>query len=591
MSFVRQRKDVPGSQTQTLLVSETASDLLSPNSAAAQGPLYRTSSSASRPGSASRPNSSSRPGSGSRPNVTRQHPLAQLMMADTVVSENDSGEYEMKVNYHSAEHQPASSGSAYRMGSASRGSGNASSASAKRGFAADVDILDSTVVEDSASVTDEKEASAAMADDWPSVLADGWRAYWLRTLHDIFLTSWLNLLLLCIPVSVIVFFVGAPAPVIFIFSLLSLCPLAERIAFITDELAKYTNDTFGGLISASMGNVTELIVAIVAISEGGNLLVVTQLSLVGSVISNLLLVLGCAFLAGGYKHPNQRYSKPAVNANVGLLVLATMTIMLPTILTVSRGYNWFGITSYPSYYNVNEPNMPDTHALNLSRAIAVLMFILYCFLVYYQLFTHRSLFEAQEDEDEEETPPVLGLWGAVGWACAITVLIAILSEFIVSSIEDAASASGIPIMFVSTIILPIVGNAAEHTSAIIFAYRNKMDISLGIAVGSATQISLFVIPLCVLIAAMAGQPLSMDFGTFHAAVLFFAVLVTVVSIQTGTSDWMKGALLVFAYLVLSACYWVIDTPAALVNKDSEPDLTDPALYTPRAPLGSSTGLA
>ena len=183
-------------------------------------------------------------------------------------------------------------------------------------------------------------------------------------------------------------------------------------------------------------------------------------------------------------------------------------------------------------------------------------------------------------------------------------------------------------MWVSTILLPVLGNAAEHTSAIIFAYRNKMvsrsstltfgfhptyiqypspplltssslpmlccgcvqDISLGIALGSATQISLFVIPLCVCIAQMAGQDLSLDFGTFHCAVLFLSILITIVSIQTGTSDWMKGALLVFSYFVLAAGYWVIPTPAALVHPDNVPDLTDPAKYTLQPPSASSTGM-
>ena len=235
--------------------------------------------------------------------------------------------------------------------------------------------------------------------------------------------------------------------------------------------------------------------------------------------------------------------------------------------------------------------MPDSATLHFSIAVSVMMLILYGFLIYYQLFTHRSQFETQEDEDEEETPPVLGLWGAVGWALVITALIAILSELIVDSIESAASDLGIPIMFVSTIILPVVGNAAEHTSAIIFAYRNKMDISMGIAVGSATQIALFVIPLCILIAAMAGQKLSLDFGTFHVAVLFLSILICVVSIQTGTSDWMKGALLVFAYFVLCAAYWVIATPAALAAPHDVPNLTDPADYTPQAILSSTAGNA
>ena len=526
-------------------------------------------------------------GSGSRPGSYRRDPLRTApptsyeTSSDTPYS--SAHEYESKY----------SNGSATRAGSASRSSGGGGGGSSgkapskKRGFAVDDDdIMASTVVEE--SEPEEEKHTEVKADEWPSVLADGWRAYWLRTLHDIFLTSWMNVLLLCIPVAVIVDLVHAPPAAVFVFSLLSLCPLAERIAFVTDEMAKYTNDTFGGLMSATMGNVTELIVSIVAIIKGGSLLIVTQLSLVGSVVSNILLVLGCSFLVGGYKHTNQRYSKPAANANIGLLLLSTMAIILPTAMTVTRPINYYYWWAYPSYFNINDPNLPDAATLNFSRAISVMMLILYGLLVYYQLFTHRSLFESQEDEEEDEAPPVLGLWGAVGWAAIITVMIAILSEFIVGSIESFATQSGIPIMFVSTILLPIVGNAAEHASAIIFAYRNKMDISLGIAVGSATQISLFVVPFCVVVAAMAGEELSLDFGTFQVGVMFMSILITVVAIQTGTSDWLKGALLVCTYFMLCAAYWVMHTPIALENNVSPPpDLRDPRTYLPTPP--SSTG--
>ena len=519
-------------------------------------------------------------GSGSRPGSSRRDPLTTAssyeQTSDTPYT--SAAQYESKY----------SNGSAVRAGSNSRGSlidaANRSASKApaakKRGFAADDDDDGgvSTVVEEE-PVEESKEHSEVKADEWPSVLADGWRAYWLRTLHDIFLTSWMNVLLLCIPVAIIVDLVHAPPAVIFVFSLLSLCPLAERIAFVTDEMAKYTNDTFGGLMSATMGNVTELIVSLVAITQGGSLLIVTQLSLVGSIVSNILLVLGMSFLVGGYKHTNQRYSKPAANANIGLLLLSCMAVILPTLMTTTRNWDWQDIARYPKEFNINDPNLPDSATLAFSRSISVMMLILYGLLVYYQLFTHRSLFETQEEEDEEESPPVLGLWGAVGWAGVITVLIAMLSEFIVGSIEAAAKSTGIPIMFVSTVLLPLVGNAAEHASAIIFAYRNKMDISLGIAVGSATQIALFVVPFCVVVAAMANEELSLDMGTFQAAVLFLSIVIVVACIQTGTSDWLKGALLVMTYFMLAAAYWVIITPAAL-EYDVPPDLTDPALYLP-----------
>lgn len=197
-------------------------------------------------------------GSGSRSSSYRRDPLIQ---PPTTYETNSDTPYSSAHEYESK----YSNGSATRGGSASRttggGGGSGKAPAKKRGFALDDDdIMASTVVEETEQ--EEEKHTETKADEWPSVLADGWRAYWLRTLHDIFLTSWMNVLLLCIPVAVIVDLVHAPPAAIFVFSLLSLCPLAERIAFVTDEMAKYTNDTFGGLMSATMGNVTELIVSL-----------------------------------------------------------------------------------------------------------------------------------------------------------------------------------------------------------------------------------------------------------------------------------------------------------------------------------------
>ena len=254
MSFIRQRSE----GTTSLVV----------NTAAPSDSLYAPT----------RPHSASRPSSASRVSFTRPppspHPLSTSILSDHHHPDDDS---KLSSDYPT--------GSIVRSGSASRPPPSSSKdsprrpsasrpGSARRGISVDVDVLDGvSVVEeephDSDLMPPERDPDVPMADEWPSVLADGWKAYALRTLHDIFLTSWLNLLLTCIPIAVIVYFVHAPPAVIFVFSLLSLCPLAERIAFVTDEMAKYTNDTFGGLMSASMGNVTELIVAIVAHLGGG----------------------------------------------------------------------------------------------------------------------------------------------------------------------------------------------------------------------------------------------------------------------------------------------------------------------------------
>jgi len=362
----------------------------------------------------------------------------------------------------------------------------------------------------------------------------------------------------------------------FIITLLALIPLAERISTVTEDFANYANYTLGGLMNATMGNVTEMIVSIFALKHG--LLRVVQVSLIGSVLSNMLLVLGTAFFVGGLGRKRQTYSKTAAITNTGLLTLSVLGILFPAVLDAT-----------------NQESTGGT--LILSRLTAILVLIVYFFLIYYQLKTHRYLFEETQkmdfveskvmdvenrlylverklelreedktrneekgDDEQEDEEPLLGFYGALFWMGFFTTMIAFLSEFIVSAIEGAAESLGVPILFIGTILLPIVGNAAEHAAAIIFAYKNRMDLCLGIAIGSASQISLFVIPFTVIVAWMMGQPLSLDFHVFETAVLFMTVVLVTFCIQSGDSDWLKGAMLVMAYILVSAAFWIHKDP-------------------------------
>jgi Ca2+:H+ antiporter len=360
-------------------------------------------------------------------------------------------------------------------------------------------------------------------------------------------------LLISVPLALIGKAAGWPDATVLVLSLIALCPLAERISFVTEELAQYTNDTLGGLLSATMGNMTELIVSIFALQKG--LLRVVQVSLIGSIFGNLLLVLGCAFLVGGIRFPVQKYNKHAAMANSSLLMLAVMGLIFPVALTATH-----------------EEAPGDTGELRLSRLSAVVMLLCYITLIIYQLRTHTHLFEGRDDDDDPEEP-VLGPGGAFFWAAVITVFISIISEYVVETIESAAVELQIPILFIATILLPIVGNAAEHFSAIVFAHKNRMDISLGIAVGSATQISLFVIPLSVVVGWMIGQPLSLDFKPFETVVLFVTVAIVSSVINTGRSDWLKGMLFLAAYSLVAASFWLHGDDAALNSEDSAQSTT------------------
>ena len=408
---------------------------------------------------------------------------------------------------------------------------------------------------------------------------------WKHAAKTLLFGSKLNVLLICIPVALICAASDAGNGVIFFFALASICPLAERLGFITEQLAMYTNPTVGGLLNASFGNATEVIVSIAGLRAG--LLRVVQLSLLGSVLSNMLLVLGCAFLAGGTRYKEQVFNVTGVGVNITLLMLAVLAQTLPAILTASHT----GLKGSRS-------------GLALSRFTSFVMLSMYGAFLYFQLVSHKEIYDDDDDESDKasdgpdgsellELPPagrlssgqdveggasadkkaeeakkadddddelVFTFKGAIACLAAVTVLIAVLSELLVSSIEGAAEAWDMPLPFISVILLPIVGNAAEHASAVIFALHNKMDLAIGIAVGSSTQIALLVMPACVLLSAAMGKPLGLDLEPFETASLLLSVRMLAFTVVGGRANWLKGAALVAAYLVLGAAYVVHDDP-------------------------------
>ena len=376
-----------------------------------------------------------------------------------------------------------------------------------------------------------------------SVLKDGFPMYLKRSLSALFLTK-LNILLAFIPAAIICASVKWSNKEVgdafsFLFALLALIPLAERLSFVTEDLANYTNDTIGGLMNASMGNVPELIMSIVALSQ--NQLLVVQRSLLGSVLSNILLVLGTAFLLGGIKHTTQTYNKTAAQSNATLLLLVVLALIMPAALNATEVLEHEDISG----------SSPDI--LTLSRTVSVFLLITYAGLIVYQMKTHTHLFEGEDDDEDE--PPVLGIGGAIFWMALFAVIIAILSEIAISSIDAAAKTFNISEVFIASILLPIVGNAAEHASAVIFAMRNRMEISLGIAVGSSAQVSMFLIPVLVLIAWPMGKNLSLDFRVFEATCISISIVICSFIIQHGESDWLKGVVLLVSYFVAAVSFW------------------------------------
>ncbi|GMG98333.1 hypothetical protein Nepgr_000173 [Nepenthes gracilis] len=337
-------------------------------------------------------------------------------------------------------------------------------------------------------------------------------------------------------------------PWIFALSLLGLAPLAERVSFLTEQLAHYTGPTVGGLLNATCGNATELIIAILALYQ--RKIYVLKCTLLGSILSNLLLVLGSSLLVGGLANlaEEQRFDRNQAGINVLLLSMALLCHLLPLLLK----------------YDVAEGAFSAARSsLQLSRASGIAMLVAYAAYLFFQLKRHHPFSEAEQGDREagdDEVKAPIGFWSAFTWLFGMTMSIAVLSEYIVSTIEAASNSWGISMSFLSIILLPIVGNAAEHAGALIFAFKDKLDLSLSVALGSATQISMFVVPLCVIIAWIIGTPMDLELGLLETGSLALSMLMLAFVLQDGTSHYLKGVVVLLFYWVISSCFFVLKSP-------------------------------
>lgn len=372
----------------------------------------------------------------------------------------------------------------------------------------------------------------------------------LRSIYIVLIKAKINVLLPFGPLAIFLHYVTGKHGLVFFFSLLGITPLAERLGYATEQLAFYTGPTVGGLLNATFGNATEMIISIYALKNG--MIRVVQQSLLGSILSNMLLVLGCAFFTGGIVHYEkvQVFSKAAAIVNSGLLLMAVMGIMFPAVLHFTHSEVHFGKSE-----------------LSLSRFSSCIMLVAYASYLYFQLRCQQNLYspvegeEENHDDSDEEEAPELTQWEAVGWLAILTVWVSILSGYLVDAIQGASDSLNMPVAFISVILLPIVGNAAEHASAIMFAMKDKLDITLGVAIGSSTQISMFVIPFCVVVGWIMGKPMDLNFQLFETATLFITVLVVAFMLQEGTSNYFKGLMLILCYLIVAASFFVHVDPS------------------------------
>ncbi|TKY63496.1 Vacuolar cation/proton exchanger 3 [Spatholobus suberectus] len=380
----------------------------------------------------------------------------------------------------------------------------------------------------------------------------------LANIQEVILGTKLSVLFPAIPLAVVAQCFGFARPWVFALSLLGLTPLAERVSFLTEQVAYYTGPTVGGLLNATCGNVTELIIAIFALKN--NKIAVVKYSLLGSIISNVLLVLGTSLFCGGLANlrQEQKYDRRQADMNLLMLFVSLLCHLLPMLF---------------HYGGASAGDTADS-SLQLSRVASIVMVIAYCAYLVFQLWTHRQLFEARDEGDEEgandSEEAVIGFWSGFAWLVGMTVIIAVLSEYVVQAIEDASDSWGLSVSFLGIILLPTVGNAAEHAGAIIFAFKNKLDISLGVSLGSATQISMFAIPLCVIVAWILGIKMDLNFNLLETGSLALAIITTAFTLQDGTSHYMKGFVLILSYIIIGACFFVQRTPS---NQTNVPNIT------------------
>jgi Ca2+:H+ antiporter len=332
---------------------------------------------------------------------------------------------------------------------------------------------------------------------------------------------------------------------IFWLNFLVMIPLAAILGDFTEEAALHTNDTIGGLLNATFGNAVEVVVAIQALLA--NEIRVVQGSMLGSIFSNLLLVLGCCFFFGGLKYDEQHFNPTNASANIGLLALSSIALVLPT--------------PFASYYDIHNDGV-----LAISRYSALFLLFMYIQLLIFQLCTHAHIFEGggseeeeeEDDEEEEEEEASIPFWVAMVGLLITTLTVTIFSDFLVDSIDDFCEASNMSKTFVGLILLPIVGNAVEHITAVTVAVKDKMDLSMGVAVGSCTQISLFVVPVTVLIGWALDRDMTLNFPQFEIILYVLSIFTVSICTLDGKSNWLLGSLLITTYFLIAIAFWFED---------------------------------
>ena len=359
--------------------------------------------------------------------------------------------------------------------------------------------------------------------------------------------GWPYLLVPLIPVAVVLEFTHAGATWVFLASALGVIPTAALMGRATEELAARSGPGIGGFLNVTFGNAPELIIALFALGAG--LHEVVKASIVGSILGNILLVLGVSMLAGGLRRDRQDFEPRAASAQALLLLLATVALVMPAIFELVQGP---GLPS-PRDQAVDYP--ADVTALSVG--VALVLLASYAAALVFSLKTHAHLFNPAHEEDDHGGEPWTVRRSVIMLAGA-GVAVGLMSEILVGSITEASESIGLSPFFVGVIVVAIVGNAAEHWVAVYFAVKNKIDLSINIAVGSGAQIALFVAPVLVLASFAIGPfPMALVFNGFEVAAIFLAILIAQEVTQRGDSTWFEGLQLLAVYAVLALTFFFV----------------------------------
>ncbi|HEX9931037.1 MAG TPA: calcium/proton exchanger [Pyrinomonadaceae bacterium] len=376
-------------------------------------------------------------------------------------------------------------------------------------------------------------------------------------------SSWLkpslDWLLIFVPVAILLRFVpGWDNPTaLFIVSCIAIIPLAGWMGHATEHLAERLGQGIGGLLNATFGNAAELIIALFALSKG--LEGVVKASITGSIIGNILLVLGLSFLAGGAKFSRQTFNRTAASVSATALTLAAVALLIPTIFHLVA-----------EQVPVAQGGWTPEKEQSLSLAIAIVLIVTYGLTLMFSLVTHKQLFLGEQEQgaassvgdelDAIEVERHHQPWSvkrAVLTLLIATAFVALISEFLVGAVEGARETLGLTEVFVGVIIVAIIGNAAEHSSAILMAMRNKMDLSIGIAIGSSLQIALFVAPILLFASYLFGRPMNLEFTIPEVVAVFAAILIVEQISSDGESHWIEGVQLLSVYAILGILFYFL----------------------------------